>query len=332
MGASLIYTIVATNLGPSTVTGASVTDSFPANIGSISWTGTDGSAGNGNIADSVTLAPGASVTYTVNSTVLPAAAGTTLSNTAVITPPAGVTDPTPGHNTAVDNDAVATTSPNLTISKVDNQGGSSITAAIGSAVPGTSTLTYTIVVGNTGTAADNGVTVSDPFPASVLSDNWSVTNSTGGATSTAGGGTGNINDIVNLPAGSTLTYTVSVVHISSAAVGSLVNTVTATPTVGSPVSAHGRGRAEPLGRSVDHEDRRSGRFKHYPPALAMWCRGPTFNYTIVAKNTGPSDSPVTLIHDTFPCRRDGARLHRQRPRAEPRASPSRAWEPLTTRP
>ena len=162
---------------------------------------------------------------------LPAAAGTTLSNTAVITPPAGVTDPTPGNNTAIDTDAVAATTANLSITKVDNQGGSSITSAIGTAVPGTSTLTYTIVVSNSGTGADNGVTISDPFPASVQSDSWSVTNTTGGATSTIGAGVGNINDTVNLPAGSTLTYTVSSVKINSAAVGALVNTVTATPTV-----------------------------------------------------------------------------------------------------
>src|SRR5450432_504864 len=81
----------------------------------------------------------------------------TLSNTATVTAPAGTTDPNLGNNTATDTDTL-TPQADLSISKVDNKGGSSITASIGTVVPGTS-LIYTIVVANNGPSVATGATV-----------------------------------------------------------------------------------------------------------------------------------------------------------------------------
>lgn len=94
---------------------------------------------------------------------------------------------------------------------------------------GTNT-TYTIVVSNNGPFGVLGATVSDPVPSGIPSANVSYTTvvAGGATTSVTGTQTGAINDIVNLPVGGTVTYTV-VVSIPFSFSGNLVNTVTVTP-------------------------------------------------------------------------------------------------------
>lgn len=110
-GGSVTYTITASNAGPDPVTGATVADTLPAVLSSASWTcasaggGTCTASGSGNINDSVNLPVGASVTYTLSANVAANATGT-LSNTATIAAPGGVTDPTPANNSATDSDTV----------------------------------------------------------------------------------------------------------------------------------------------------------------------------------------------------------------------------------
>jgi uncharacterized repeat protein (TIGR01451 family) len=111
-GGSVTYTVTASNAGPDPVVGGTVADTFPAVL-TCTWTcvgaggGTCTAAGAGNINDLVNLPAGGSVTYTLTGTV---ATGTTgsLSNTATVSAPAGVTDPTPGNNSATDTDTVVT--------------------------------------------------------------------------------------------------------------------------------------------------------------------------------------------------------------------------------
>jgi len=107
---SIQYTIVAANpLGPSSAVGATVTDTFSANLTNITWTcvGSGGAsctaAGANNISDTVNLPVGGSVQYTVNATVVASPSGP-LVNTAAISVPAGITDPNPGNNSATDTD------------------------------------------------------------------------------------------------------------------------------------------------------------------------------------------------------------------------------------
>lgn len=90
--------------------------------------------------------------------------------------------------------------------------------------------TYNITVSNNGPFGVLGATVSDPVPAGIPSANVSYTAVVAGGATTSVSGTqsGAINDLVSLPVGGTVTYTV-VVNIPFAYSGNLVNTVTITP-------------------------------------------------------------------------------------------------------
>ena len=107
-GSKDIYVIKVTNSGPSAVTGAKVTDTFPANFISVTYTATrTGQAsgfrasGTGNINDTVTMPSGSTITYTAKGTVSSSATGT-LSNTAMVAAPSGVSDPNSANNSATD--------------------------------------------------------------------------------------------------------------------------------------------------------------------------------------------------------------------------------------
>jgi uncharacterized repeat protein (TIGR01451 family) len=104
-GQSVTFTIVASNAGPSAVTGATVTDTVPPAITGASWTcvGAGGAtctpSGSGNINDTVNLPVSGSATYTLTGTVITSASGT-VSNTATVAVPSGVTDPNLTNNSA----------------------------------------------------------------------------------------------------------------------------------------------------------------------------------------------------------------------------------------
>jgi uncharacterized repeat protein (TIGR01451 family) len=212
-GGSVTYTITASNAGPSNATGSTVADTFPASL-TCTWTcsgsggGTCAASGSANINGTVNLPNGGSVTYTASCAISASATGT-LSNTATVTAPGGVTDPTPGNNSATDSDTLAP-SADLSITKTDG-----VTAA----TPSGST-TYTIVVSNAGPSNAPGSTVTDSLPAA-LTCTWTCAGA-GGGTCTAAG-SGNISDTVNLPAGSSVTFTASCT-ISSGDTGTIVNT------------------------------------------------------------------------------------------------------------
>ena len=80
------------------------------------------------------LAAGTSLTYVVTADISASATGT-LTNSANVKAPVGVTDPTPLNNMATDTD---TLSPgvDLLVTKSDNDGGSSVGPTTGTVVPG----------------------------------------------------------------------------------------------------------------------------------------------------------------------------------------------------
>ncbi|MCY2990574.1 MAG: hypothetical protein NTY19_22255, partial [Planctomycetota bacterium] len=109
-GLGLTYTIVVSNNGPSNAVWATVADTFDSALGTPSWTasGTLGTvfvaSGSGNLAQPVSIPVNGSITYTVTvAKVNPTKTGN-LVNTATVTPPANVTDLTPGNNSATDTD------------------------------------------------------------------------------------------------------------------------------------------------------------------------------------------------------------------------------------
>ncbi len=105
-GGAILYTIVASNNGPSDAVSAVVADNFPAGLDAISITcladagsscTSPGSVGDGpfNFSQSVTIAAGESVTFSAVATVDFAQAGA-LSNTATVAAPAGFVETAPG--------------------------------------------------------------------------------------------------------------------------------------------------------------------------------------------------------------------------------------------
>ncbi len=280
-GGSVTYTIVASNSGPSDVTGATVADTFPASL-TATWTcvgaggGTCTASGSGNLNDTVNLPVGASVTYTVNATISASATGT-LSNTATVS--SGVTDPTPGNNSATDTDTL-TPQADLSITKTDGQA---------NATPGT-TIVYTIVASNAGPSNVIGATVADTFPAT-LTANWTCAGA-GGGTCTASG-SGNINDTVNLPVGGSVTYTANAT-ISTSAFGTLSNTATVSSSVTDPTP--GNNSATDTDTLIAQADLSITKTDGVTTATP----GGSVTYTIVASNAGPSNVTGATVADTFP--------------------------------
>ena len=305
-GQSLTYTIVVSNNGTGTATGATIVDPMPANFTGDTWTATSttvpaatgfSATGSGNIDDTdVTMPPGSSITYTVTGTVSSTAtSGSTLTNTATVTPSGG--KPV----SATDTDTVGTA--DLSITKVDNAGGSSITPATGNVIPGQS-LTYTVVVSNSGTGAVKGASLTDPLPSTFGSANY-TTVLAGGATDTAPSGTGvtSISDTVNLPSGGSITYTVTGT-VSATATGQLKNSATINPTVGGSLGTADLDNIADL--EIEKSDSAGG--DSGLQSLTSSPAGTTgsttvdnsMTYTVTVSNVGPGFVNGATISDVFP--------------------------------
>ncbi|MBJ7471107.1 MAG: DUF11 domain-containing protein, partial [Solirubrobacteraceae bacterium] len=160
VGDTVVYTLTARNDGPSTATGVSITDALPAGftisgLPTISGPGTCATGGPSVTCNVLSLPSGGVRTITITGTVAPAAAGTTLSNTASIT--GSQFDQDLSNNTAP---AVATN-----IGGVANL---AITKSVDLAAANVGdTLTYLLTVTNSGPQPATGVTVVDTLPAGV---------------------------------------------------------------------------------------------------------------------------------------------------------------------
>jgi uncharacterized repeat protein (TIGR01451 family) len=118
-GGGVTYTIVVTNDGPSTVTGAEVSDVLPSGTTFVS--ATDGATYNAatNTVSFTTgsLAPGGNTGFQLALAISASATGN-LTNTATVSPPPGTTDPDPNNNSATDTDT-PTPRADLAITKTD---------------------------------------------------------------------------------------------------------------------------------------------------------------------------------------------------------------------
>ncbi|MDC8011441.1 beta strand repeat-containing protein [Tahibacter soli] len=282
-GGSVTYTITASNAGTDAVTGATVADSFPASL-TCTWTcvgaggGTCTAAGSGNINDATNLPVGGSVTYTATCAVNASATGT-LSNTATVS--SAISDPNPANNSATDTDTL-TPNADLAITKTDG---------VTTATPGGS-VTYTITASNAGPSNAPGSTIADTFPAS-LTCTWTCVGA-GGGTCTAAG-SGNIGDTANLPAGGSVTYTVSCA-VSAAASGTLSNTAT----VAAPAGVTDPNPANNSATDTDTVTPSADLSITKTDGVASVTAGGSTTYTIVAANAGPSNATGATVADTFP--------------------------------
>jgi len=284
-GSQVTYTIVATNYGPTAAPAAAIADTFPAALTGVSWTavatgGATGftAAGSGNIADTVNMPAGSSVTYTVTATIDAAASGT-LSNTATIAP--GVDDPYPNDDSATDTTTLVT-STDLSITKTDG---------VATEIPGTG-IVYTIVATNAGPLDDPAASIADTFPAALTGVTYTAS-ATGGATGFTAAGAGNIADTVSMPSGSTVTYVASAT-IAPAATGTLANTATVTASLTDSNAANNS--------AVDSDTLQPTADVSIAKGVApeVVAAGGAVVFTIQVANAGPSQVPSATVADTFP--------------------------------
>jgi uncharacterized repeat protein (TIGR01451 family) len=295
-GATTTYTIVVTNLGPSPVIGAAVSDSAPAGLTFGAWTcvASAGSAcpatGTGDITVTVDLLSGGTATFTLPGTIGSATTGT-LTNTATVNAPVGVTDPQPSNNTASDSDPVSPAPPildaDLLVTKTNG------TAAV---IAG-GTTTYTVMVTNAGPSAADGAAVADAAAAGLAK--------TGVSCSAAGGAV-----CPGSPTVAQIESSLAVPTLPSG--GSVTFTITATVTAASGSVSNSAAAAVPSGvtdpNTANNAATDTDTVSPAPPANADLAvsktdgavsvnAGATTTYTVVVTNAGPGAADGATITD-----------------------------------
>jgi uncharacterized repeat protein (TIGR01451 family) len=217
-GSRVTFTVVVSNSGPDAATGTIFTDMLPGTLFDATWTsststGVTGSAGSGHVAsfgggsirEMLDLPANSSITYVVQGT-FGAGGGNTLSNWATTKVSPSLTDTNPANNFATANDTtIGTPTTRVPVDiKVTTTPYQQYVNVGGQA-------TFTFVITNNGTTDVNDVMVGTAAPF-LLPDrlaSWTSVES-GGASGSGGSGSSNIWEPVNLPAGASITYTVTV--------------------------------------------------------------------------------------------------------------------------
>lgn len=288
-GGTLVYSLVVSNVGSVAAPGSVISDPIPAGLSAYNWTCAasggavcPNAAGAGAINETIATFPaGSSLTYTITATV-DAAPPAQIANTASLTPPADslcVDGSVPPCSTT----HIVAPVPQVSVTK---------TSPDATAVPG-GTITYTITVSNTGSAAAAGTAVSDPLPNGIASSTWTCAAS-GGAVCPNASGSGGLNQtIATLPAGGSVTYTITAT-VSDNPPATVGNTVAVTPpggalcTPGDTPPPCGSGVTTPSAGQV-------GIVKTVTPDTAG--PGEELTYTLSIVNNGGSPADGTQVSD-----------------------------------
>ncbi len=183
----------------------------------------------------------------------------------------------------LDIDTFTCASADLSITKTDG---------VASATPGGS-VTYVIVASNAGPTTANPASVTDTFPVG-LSCTWSSA-AAGGATGNTPAGAGNISDLaLNLPPGSSVTYTATCT-IPSSATGMLCNTATVASATPDPVP--GNNSSEDCDTLTPSADLELEKVLKTPPPIHV---GDDVVFTLTVTNNGPSDATGVVVTDPLP--------------------------------
>ncbi|MBB5868450.1 putative repeat protein (TIGR01451 family) [Allocatelliglobosispora scoriae] len=281
------YTVIARNDYMNPVSGAVITDTVPAGLTDVTWTCSGGAgascgqpSGTGNdISVTAAMESNTGVTLTITGTAADAAAGTTITNTAVVTAPADRTDLDPTNNTA-STDTAVNQFMDLVVEK-------KLTSA--SPLVFGQDATYDITVTNNGPAAASGVVLTDTIPAAF--DPATVT-----APGCTVSGTTLTCALGNLPAGAT-----RVVHLTATVGGDA--TACAERDVTQSASASGTN----ADRTPDDASDTVTTPCEVPVSLAVTktgaasvTAGGSLVYTVTVTNTGSFAAPATAITDTVP--------------------------------
>jgi uncharacterized repeat protein (TIGR01451 family) len=281
------YTIVVSNTGPSDAAPLTVADSLPAQgLTTITSPNLPAGASFNSATDSWSLASlpsGQSVTLTLSGTVPSGATGSTYADTAT----ASATDAFPV--SATDTDTL-TTQASLTITKTDNDGGSSVSGTVGTTVPGNA-ITYTIVASNVGPSDASNLSVVDTLPTQGLTgisspnlpigvtfnpstDSWTAT---------------------SLAAGHSLTLTLTGT-VPPGATGTLLNSVEGSAVDAPTVSAIDSDTLSPKATlTITKSDNDGG--SSVTSTTGTVVPGTAVTYTIVASNAGPSTATGASVTD-----------------------------------
>jgi uncharacterized repeat protein (TIGR01451 family) len=184
---------------------------------------------------------------------------------------------------SLDIDTFTCTSADLSITKTD--GVASVTAG--------GSTTYTIVASNAGASAANPASVTDTFPAFCTSVSYTSV-AAGGATGNTAAGVGNINDAaLNMPAGSSVTYTANCT-ISGSAVGTLDNTATVSSGTPDPNAVNNSATdSDTITVPVDLSLTKN-------PSSGSVPVGSPVTYTLTVTNNGPGAATGVVVTDTLP--------------------------------
>jgi uncharacterized repeat protein (TIGR01451 family) len=274
-GGSTVYTIAASNAGPSNTT-ATVADTFPATL-TCNWTcagaggGTCAAAGAGNINDAVNLPVGGSVTYTASCSVSGAATGSIVNNATVT---GAASDPNGADNTATDTDTVTASADVRVGMTVDNA-----TPALGNNV------IFTITANNAGPANATGVQLDALLPVGLAH----FANVPSSGTYTPATGLWNIGNLAN---GATATLT-------------LTATVNRTQSLVFQASKAGQGQTDPNASNNTATSRLNGAalvdiqvsatVDDDTPAVSQ-----NVNFLVTARNAGPATATLVSLTANLP--------------------------------
>lgn len=154
--------------------------------------------------------------------------------------------------------------------------------------------TYTIVVGNGGPSYVTGAVIKDTFLSIFSGVTYSATQ-TGGAYGYTVSGSGNINDTVTLPSGTSITYRATG-KLSAAATGTFSDkaSVTLPSGITDPNTSNNSATdTDPITFKADLN-------VTITDGKTSATAGSTNTYTMVVTNTGPSNVSGAVIKDTFP--------------------------------
>ncbi len=286
-GANTTYSIVVTNPATVAVGNVGVSDTFPGTLSGCTWTclassgGSCQSAGGaGNIATTTNSIAGSNGTLTFSAIcALSSAATGSLVNAASAS---YANDNNSANNSVTDTDTIL---PLADLSVTNSDGVATLNAGAGT--------TYTITVTNPATVPVTGVGVSDTFPASLSSCNWTCNATAGGACQSASGG-GNIATTTNSIAGSNGTLTFSATcTLAAAASGSLVNTASIT-------SANDANPANDSATDTDTVVAQADLSISNTDGKTSILQGAGTTYTIIVTNPAAAQVSNVSVSDPFP--------------------------------
>lgn len=294
VGSNVIYSVTIGNVGPDDAPGATLTDTLPANATFVSQTQNNGATFNctdPNVGDQAgtvsctiaSLVAGTSATFAITVNVQPAAAGTTLINTA------SVTSDNPDPNSENNNYVAGTDIPGGNLADVG------VTKSGPSAAAPDTDVQYTITVTNFGPNDATNVLFSDTLPSGTPSSPMTFVsfNQTSGPAFNCPNPGATVNcSIATFTNGSTATFQFTG-HIPPATVAG--TTYTNKVTVNSDNDQTSENNTASATTTVSSAD--VSITKSAPPTATAG--GANFTYIVTVTNGGPDATDVSWV-DTLP--------------------------------